>query len=127
VSKINGMIRANRRFEKYVMLWRFHLAQCSSYWRNIWTRDEWVRNLFHAFCHKNRKTFACRYRWSCLIVRIQIQVSYEVWSLEANLGYTVTILKRKYRVLTGNQIKSIQIKCESHVGRFLRYWRNCSS
>jgi hypothetical protein len=70
------------------------------------------------FCHKNRKNSACRYRWRCVIVRIQIQVSYEVWSLEANHGYTVTILKRRCRVLTGNQIKSIEIKCESHVDRF---------
>lgn len=60
-----------------------------------------MRNLFYAFCHKNEKNSTCRYCWSCKIVWIHIQVLYKVWSLEINLGYMVTILKRKCRVLTG--------------------------
>jgi hypothetical protein len=75
VSKINEMIRENRTLTIREIFnasnISFGLVQLVLT-KNLNMRDEWVRHLFHAFCHKNRNKSACRYRWSCVIVQIQI-------------------------------------------------------
>jgi hypothetical protein len=136
VSKINEMIRENWRLttREISVPWTFNLFYWNSYWRKIRTWDEWVRNLFHAFCHKNRKNSTCQYRWSCLIKRIKIQffkkfdhwrrilgVRLRSWKQNAELSVENTELA------TSKESASTEIKCKSRVVRFLRYWRNCSS
>jgi hypothetical protein len=83
-----------------------------------------IAKLFHAFCHENRKNSDCRYRSSCLIMRIQIQFSYKVRSLETNLGRTFTIMKRKCRVITGKHRNRHEQR--KRVNRN-QMWKSCCS
>jgi transposase len=80
VSKINEMIRANRRLTNREICNALNISFGSVQLvltKNLNMRLESAIFVPH-FCHKNRKNSTCRYRWSCLILQIQIQVFYEV-------------------------------------------------